>query len=92
MKKIKLPALIILMIVVLASIQLVITHRLATAGEQIRQLEKESQRIEKSNNLLLEELSQIGTLSKISRQAEGLGLVRTTQVIHLGSQVPLALR
>ena len=92
MKKIKILPLIITIVVVLAGVQLVISHQLATAGEEVRQLEKETQVIGEENRLLLEEVSQIGTLSKISLQAAEMGLVRTTQVIHLGSQTPLALK
>ena len=92
MKKLKLTPLIVTIIIILAGIQLVISHHLATSGEKVRQLEKEAQLIEEENRLLLEEVSQIGTLSKISLQAEEMGLVRTTQVIHFGSQIPLALK
>ena len=43
------------------------------------------------NRRLAQEINQMGSLSKISLQAESLGLTRATQVLHLTVQAPVAL-
>ena len=88
----KLISLITGLVLVLALVQLVIAHQLATVGDKVRRLEKETNQIETESWQLSEEISKVGALSRISSQAAELGLVRTTRVVHLAPEVPFALK
>lgn len=88
----KLVLMVMGLVFVLACIQLVISHQLATAGGKIRRLEEEARYLEEESRILAEQISRGGSLSKIVVKAEDLGLVRTTRVIHLTPQVSVALR
>ena len=90
-KKPKLIVLIIFIIIGLSAAQLVISHRLATAGGKMRQLEEKISRIENDNKRLSEEINQMGSLSLISKTAQELGLVKAKSVLHLTPQIPVAL-
>lgn len=90
-KKEKLTSLILGLVLILCLIQLFISHRLATAGEKVAELEVRAAQIEAENNLLEEEISQMGALSRVSQEAAKLGLVRTSSVLYLTSQIPVAL-
>lgn len=80
------------MVLILALVQLFVSQRLATAGEEVRQLETEAAQLENENRILADEIGKMGSLSMISSKARDLGLVRTTQVFHLTPQVPVALK
>lgn len=77
---------------VLALIQLFISQRLATAGEEVRQFESKAAQIGEENRILVEEIGKMGSLSMISFKAREIGLVKTTQVFHLTPQIPVALK
>jgi cell division protein FtsL len=96
MKKVKkvkfgLVRLISFWVIALIIAQLVIAHRLATKGEELRQLESQCQRLELANSGLMTEVSKIGSLSRINQEAQELGLVKVSQVMHFSPQVPVAL-
>lgn len=78
-------------VLVLALVQLFISHRLATAGEKVEQFEIRTVQIEQENSLLKEKIGQMGALSRISQEAKKLGLVRTSKILYLTSQIPVAL-
>ena len=80
------------LVLVLSLVQLVISHRLATLGEKIRFLEKETSQIEQEIIVLNEQLGGIASLSNVSFQAKDLGFQKATQVWHLTSQIPVALK
>jgi len=86
-----LPILIIAFVIGLALVQLVLTHRLATAGEVIKELEIEASRIEEKNELFRQEINQLGSLRRISQEAEKLGFVRQNSLLHLTPEVPVAM-
>lgn len=90
-KKLILTPIIISLVVFLVFIQLVISHRLATRGERLRQLEIEAKQLEKENSILAEEINQAGSLSRITQEAKNLGFVRANQILHLTPQIPVAL-
>lgn len=90
-RKKKLTSLILTLVIVLSLIQLFISHRLATAGERVKEFEIRAVQIKEENNLLEEEVSQMGALSRVSQEAEKLGLVRASNVLYLTSQIPVAL-
>lgn len=90
MKK-NLPILITFLVIGLALVQLVLTHRLATAGETIRELEIETSRLEKKNELIEQGITQLGSLRRISQEAEKLGFVRHNSLLHLTPEIPVAM-
>lgn len=79
------------LVIILSLIQLFISHRLATTGEIVKKLEAQASQIEQENALLEEEISQMGSLTEVSQKAEQLGLVRTSNILYLTSQIPVAL-
>lgn len=83
---------IVVLVVVLALVQLAISHGLASFGEKVRQAEKIATIKEQENKSLAEEIGRMGSLARVSSQASQLGLVRTTQVLHLVPQIPVALK
>ena len=83
---------IVIITLLLALTQLAISHQLATAGEKIRLFEEENAKLKEENRVLKEEVSLFASLSRISQQAEELGFLRTTQVLHLTPQVSVALK
>jgi len=91
MKRTNLPIFIIAFVIGLALVQLVITHRLATAGEVIKELEIEASRIEEKNKLFRQEINQLGSLRRISQEAGKLGFIRQNSLLHLTPEVPVAM-
>lgn len=87
----KLLTIVIAIIVLLSLVQLTISHSLATDGEKARQLEIKVAQLEKQNRELTEKINSTGSLSKIAQEAEKLGLVKVTQVLHLTPEMPVAL-
>jgi len=89
-RKYHFTSLVVGLVLVLCLVQLLISHRLATAGEVVKQLEVRAAQIKQENDLLEEEVSQMGALSRIAQEAQRLGLVRTSSVLYLTSQIPVA--
>ncbi len=83
---------IVIPVVVLALVQLVISHHLASLGGKVRQAEKIAILKEQENKSLAEDIGRMGSLARVSSQAQSLGFVRTTQVLHLAPQIPVALK
>jgi len=91
----KKPVLLILIITLTAFLslgQLVVSHYLATMGEKLSLLEAKANQLERENQILEEEIKASGSLSKISLRAKELGFVKTTAVLHLTPQLPVALK
>jgi len=91
----KKPVLLILIITLTAFLslgQLVVSHYLATMGEKLYLLEAKANQLERENQILEEEIKASGSLSKISLRAKELGFVKTTAVLHLTPQLPVALK
>lgn len=91
MKRLNLPILIIILVLGLALVQLVITHRLATAGETVRELEIKASRIEDKNELIQREINQLGSLKRIAQEAEKLGFAPNHNLLHLTPEIPVAM-
>jgi len=91
MKK-KMPIFIICVVIILSLVQLVISHNLATAGEEVRQLETKEAQLEQENSALTAEINKTASLSRIAERAKNLGLVKATTVLHLTPQIPFALK
>lgn len=90
-RRLKLTPIVIGVVFLLILIQLVISHNLANSGEKLRDFEVGTQELKEENTILAEEINKAGSLSRISQEAEKAGLVRTTQVLHLTPQIPVAL-
>ena len=86
-----LPLIIVFLVITLALTQLIITHRLATAGESIKEIEIATQRIKQKNEALKQEITQLGSLRRISEQAEELGFVHNQELLHLTPETPVAM-
>lgn len=87
----KLLAIIVVTILSLSLIQLVISHNLATSGEEVRSLEAEISFLERENNKLSAEINKIASLSRIATEAEKMGLTKATHVLHLTPEIPVAM-
>ena len=83
---------VILLICFLSLGQLAVSHYLATMGEKLSLLEARADQLEKENQVLEEEIKTSGSLSKISTRAQEFGFVKTTAVLHLTPQIPVALK
>lgn len=79
------------LVLILSLIQLFISHRLASAGGIVKNFEIKADRIERENAFLEEEISKMGSLSEVSQKAQNLGLTRTSSILYLTSQIPVAL-
>lgn len=90
-QRLSLTPIIISLVVFLVFVQLMISHRLATRGEQLRQLEIKAKQLEQENLILAEEINQAGSLSRITQEARNLGFARANQILHLHPQIPVAL-
>lgn len=77
-------------VLILVVVQLMMTYRLATLGRKVSQYEKIATQLEAENLLMANEINQVGSLSKISLKAEELGFVRSSRVVHLLPQLPVA--
>ena len=87
----KLLGIVIVIILLLSLIQLVISHGLATSGEQVRLLEAEITSLERENNKLSAEINQVASLSRITAEAEKMGLIKATHVLRLTPEIPVAM-
>jgi len=90
-KNYRLTFVVIGLVLILSLIQLSISHRLATTGEAVKELEIRASQIDQENAFLEEEISQKGALTAVSQKAEQLGLVRTSSILYFTSQIPVAL-
>jgi cell division protein FtsL len=90
-KKPKLIFLITFLVIGLSLVQLIISHRLATLGGSMRQLEEKQTYLAEENKKLSEEINQMGSLSLVASKAEEIGLVKAKKVLHLTPQIPVAL-
>ena len=93
-KPIKKPKLVILitsLVVFLALVELTISYGLATTGEKMRQWEEKTTLLEQQNKILSEEINRMGSLARVNNEAKNLGLVKTTSVLYLTPQIPVAL-
>jgi len=91
MKRMSLPILITVLVFGLALVQLVVTHQLSNAGESIKELEIKALRIGDKNEVVRQEINQLGSLRRISQEAEKLGLIQSQSFFHLTPEIPVAM-
>ena len=89
-KKFSLFGLLFALVLLLTFVQFVISYRLATMGDRVRKAESRAVELEANNHLLTSQINKMGSLLEISTKANNLGFVRTTQVVHLKQEVPVA--
>ena len=90
--KVSLTLMVVGIVLILLLAQMLISYRLAIAGEEVKSLEIAAQEIGDENQLLKERINQMGSLSRVQQQSRMLGLVKTNQVLYLTPQVPVALK
>ncbi|MFH1840795.1 MAG: hypothetical protein ABH807_01405 [Candidatus Shapirobacteria bacterium] len=90
MKKINLIPLIIVLAVVLGGVQLVISQRLALAGERFHFLSGEMSWLEKENQAISVKIGENTCLRRIQARAEELGLVKADSLVYLRREMPIA--
>ncbi|MBN1263324.1 MAG: hypothetical protein JW991_03115 [Candidatus Pacebacteria bacterium] len=78
-------------ILLLALIQLFASHRLATAGKLVAEIEAEAAVIKTQNDYFIEDLDRLSSLTNISGKARGLGFIPAGEVLYLAPQIPVAL-
>lgn len=79
------------LVILLAVTELFISHRLATAGEAVRELEKRAESLEKENQIIKEEVALSGSLIGLPARAEKLGLIKADRIVSYTSEIPVAL-
>lgn len=84
--------LIIALVTILAAVELLVSHRLATTGEAVRELDLQAEKLSQENQLLRESIASQGSLLDLATRATEIGLTRTNQIVSYTSEVPVALR
>ena len=80
------------MVVFLFLADLIIANRLATAGEKIKALESELEKLKIETSSLEEKIAHSGSIAGIIRRAEGLGFTDSPTVFYLREEIPMAMR
>lgn len=75
----------------LASVQLCLSHYLATAGKKLYHLETESAQCQTANDARREEIEEAGSLEKIAQRAVALGMTRTENFLSFSQDTTVAL-
>lgn len=88
----KLKTLIIITVLVLAAVELLVSHRLATAGQVVRQLELQAESLKKENQVMREKVALGGSLSSLAAKATELGLAKSQKIVSFSPEIPVALR
>lgn len=91
-KKISFTHLLLGVVVILATAQLLVSHYLATWGEKVADFEEKAMILEQENQFLSQKINSVASLAEIAQKAEELGFVRSTKIVHLTSQIPVALK
>jgi Tfp pilus assembly protein PilN len=91
-RKIKFTPILLGIVVLLAAAQLLVSHYLATWGEKVANFEEKALQLEQANQVLSQQINAVASLAEITKKAEELGFVRSTKIVHLTSQIPVALK
>ncbi len=81
-----------LIVIFLTIVQVVVSNRLSTTGNNLWKLEEEVAYYEKQNAVLKEELLTVSSLNNIASTAGQLGFVEDKSQIFLSAPLPLAVR
>lgn len=88
----KVSFLLLVLIIFLLFVNLVASNGLSTAGEEIKTLEREIERLNSENTSLELEIARAGSISGVIRRAESLGFVHFPKVFYLKGEIPVAMR
>ncbi|MDP3988457.1 MAG: hypothetical protein Q8P80_04940 [Candidatus Levybacteria bacterium] len=81
-----------LIVIFLTIVQVVVSNRLSTTGNNLWELEEKVAYYEKQNAVLKEELLTVSSLNNIASTAGQLGFVEDKSQIFLSAPLPLAVR
>ena len=74
------------------SLKIGLVNMLSTSGAMIDQVNQKTQTLEKQNNQLNDEITKLGSLTRISNEAQKFGFINGGSMVNLASEVPIALR
>ena len=77
-------------IILLGSTQLILANEMSSEGQKIKELEERKILLEGEVQALEKEIAALGSLTRIQRKAEELGLVRNSQAFEYLSPPKLA--
>lgn len=80
------------LIAVLAVVQVLISNRLASFGEKLKDQEIEISQLSQKNLEIKKELSQSRSLGELTEAAKELGLTPANSIIYLTPEIPVALK
>lgn len=86
-----LPALVISLVILLALVQLGLTHQLATSGQAVKELEIKTQRLKEKNEVLKQEVTDLGSLRRVVQKATEMGFVAQDELLPLKPEIPVAM-
>lgn len=78
-------------VLVLALFQIYISHRLATAGKIVGEMEAQAVMLRAGNERLQEAMNQKSSLAVIFAKAQELGFKSVENIFYLTSEIPVAL-
>jgi cell division protein FtsL len=82
--------LIMIVVAVLGVLQIWASHRLATSGERLTEIDDRIKQLQSDDLILSQEIYKAGSLAEISDKAGKMGLVKTTRVLNLTPEVSVA--
>lgn len=80
----------LVLVVLLGATQLVLANEMSTEGQKIRELEEQKFKLENENRALEKEVAGLGSLARVQKEAEGLGLGYNSHVFEYLSPPKLA--
>ncbi len=80
----------ILVVICLSVGRVVIANRLVETGEKLRALDQNIEAVKDGNQNLAESLRQPQSLSQIEGRAKAIGFVKTSRLVFLGKETPVA--
>lgn len=87
----KLTIIAFLSVAILFSANLIVSNILATNGEQLRLLLQRTSNLKDQNSRLNQEINNNSALNTLEKKAQELGFIKSTQILTLSSQPPVAM-
>ncbi|MBU0618871.1 hypothetical protein KKD62_01395 [Patescibacteria group bacterium] len=92
MKNRSLLKLMILILIIFGVGQILVCSYLANKGQQLKEIEKTVLALEKENRVLVKDVAQVTSLSKLKIQASERGFVVNPEILDLSSLPVVALK
>lgn len=80
------------LIILLALVQVVFSNHLATFGVKIREYQERQEQLLTQKGRLEQEIVSLSSLSRIASESAKLGLVKASSIVHLDEEIPVALK